>query len=539
MIHILARVTTKVLLIVIAALALGRAYAGHVPIHFYNVTNWYSGGEDNGITFGQKMLAHQFKTPDTAFQVDWSKNVSHCPNGSDTYIYLDAFPSTAGSDNAYDAHYDDYAQDADCLPPLEGPWRYGSSAIKYTACGTQVTEPAITNGPDTCPALELDPDKNRGNPSCPCVVRGDPVNVATGNKVEEIEVYRGNGPFPLDFRITYNSANGNSNSVATNDLVLGIRRVHSYMQSVTVYSNGSTSTAYVLRPNGRVLAFDNSGTSWIPDADVGEALSASYAQDGTIAGWSLTDGGKQQELYDAQGKLTALVQRGGLSQTLAYDSNGKLTSITDPQGRKLVLAYDAQNRISDLTSPANGSYAFSYDTNDNLSSITYPDSTTIQFFYNESGGSGYPNSHGNLTSVVDESGTKIDSTVYDVNDRVSSTTKPAGVDSTNFVYTLDSHGYATSDVVTHALGMTETIGVEYQFGVAKPNMITRACQGCSSATRQYAYDVNGRLSGVTDFNGNITKTTYDANGLLDQQIDASGTPSQRTTNTTWNTTLHV
>ncbi|WP_164931776.1 DUF6531 domain-containing protein [Dyella sp. M7H15-1] len=361
---------------------------------------------------------------------------------------------------------------------------------------------------------------------------GDPVNPATGNKFEELEIYHGAGAFPLDFTISYNSQSGNSGSQLQNELVLGAHRVHSYLRTVRVASNTQSATAYVLRPDGKVLGFDKNGTSWIGDQDVSDTLIASYANDGSISGWTYITANGDQETYSSPGQLTALIQRGGLTQTLTYNASGQLASVTDPQGRMLVFTYDGSGRIEGMMTPDSQVYSFAYDSNNNLLTVTYPDSSKLTLVYAENGAGG-----NDLTGVVDESNNRIDTTTYNSSDQVTSTTGPNGINQTSFSYATNNG--AAVETVTDALGKTETTNTEYLFGVAVPTTITRSCTGCASVSRQYTYDSNGYLTSSTDFNGNVTKTTYDASGLLDQQIEASGTINQRTTNFTWNTTFRV
>ncbi len=63
--------------------------------------------------------------------------------------------------------------------------------------------------------------------------------------------------------------------------------------------------------------------------------------------------------------------------------------------------------------------------------------------------------------------------------------------------------------------------------------------GCGQPNTAATFDSNGYVASTTDFNGNVTTMVHDANGLLDQQVDGSGSADQRTTNITWNTTLRV
>ena len=286
-----------------------------------------------------------------------------------------------------------------------------------------------------------------------------------------------------------------------------------------------------------MLGFDQNGINWIGDPDVSDTLVAAYADDGSVTGWTYTTRDGNQEYYNASGQLTSLVQRGGLTQVLAYNSNGQLASVTDPQDRSITFAYDANGRIQQMTAPDGEIYGFSYDANDNLQTITYPDTHTLQLIHGENDGKTNFAGVNDLTGVIDEGGVRIDTTLYNSSDQVTLNEGAGGVNATTFSYT-SSNGSVT-DTVTDPLGMAEKTTTQYLFGIAVPMTITHTCTGCVNASRQYTYDANGYTSSFTDFNNNLTTTIYDANGLLDQQVDASGTTSQRTTNTTWNTTLRV
>ena len=525
-----AQKTTHVLqaLLFLACLVLGgfvtKVSAQHAPIIFYNVPNWYSGGWDQ----------IRYQTPEDAFKIDWDANTPKCNNGKDQYTLLSVnMLHVSGHEDGdlYDAYYE--LHDTNCVQ-TSGPWEYGSSARRFANCGDPNYSLYSADGwPNSlCPVTNPNRDKNRGKPRCPCQLTGDPVNPATGNKFEELELYRGAGAFPLDFTVSYNSQSGNSGSQLQNELVLGAHRVHSYLRTVRVASNPQTASAYVLRPDGKVLGFDKNGANWIGDQDVSDTLVASYASDGSVSGWTYTTANGDQETYNSAGQLTALIQRGGLTQTLTYNASGQLASVTDPQGRMLVFTYDSGGRIEGMMTPDSQVYSFAYDSNNNLLTLTYPDSSKLTLVYAENGAGG-----NDLTGVVDESNNRVDTTTYNSSDQVTSTTGPNGINQTSFSYTTNN-GTAV-ETVTDALGKTETTNTQYLFGTAFPTTVTRSCSGCTSVSRQYTYDSNGYLTSSTDFNGNPTKTTYDASGLLDQQIDASGTISQRTTNVTWNATFRV
>jgi YD repeat-containing protein len=501
----------------------GKALAQHAPIIFYNVPNWYSSGWDQ----------IRYDTPYDAFAIPWDQHVDKCSNGqlSDTLLSVQVFHFSGYEDgdlyNATVSTLNGYCQPS-------GQSTYGSGARRFANCGDpNWSAYSADYWPNSlCPVANPNPDKNRGKPRCPCQLKGDPVNPATGNKFEALEIYRGTGAFPLDFTISYNSQSGNSGSQLQNELVLGARRVHSYLRTVRVASNAQSASAYVLRPDGKVLGFDQNGTSWVGDQDVSDTLVASYASDGSISSWTYTTADGDRETYSSAGQLTVLITHGGLTQTLTYNANGQLASVTDPEGRMLVFTYDTSGRIEAMMTPDNQVYSFAYDSNNNLLTVTYPDSKVLTLVYGGNGAGG-----NDLTGVVDESSSRIDTTQYNSSDQVSSTTGPNGINQTSFSYAT-SNGTAV-ETVTDALGKIETTNTRYLFGVAVPTTTTRSCTGCTSATRQTTYDSHGYVATFTDFNNNITATTYDAIGLLDQEVDAQGTANQRTITKTWNTTLRV
>ena len=509
-------------LFVLACLALSgfvtNVSAQHAPIIFYNVPDWYGGGFDQ----------IRYDTPYNAFAIPWDAHISRCLYGK-VHLILTGVQDVSGPPYESGTFFVATVNSLNAFCEPDGSGTTAEGARRYANCGDPNNSAySADSWPNSlCPIANPNRDKNRGKPRCPCQLKGDPVNPATGNKFEALEIYRGTGSFPLDFTISYNSQSGNSGSQLQNELVLGARRVHSYLRTVRVASNPQTASAYVLRPDGKVLGFDRNGTNWIGDQDVSDTLIASYASDGSISGWTYTTANGDQETYNSAGQLTALIQRGGLTQTLTYNTGGQLASVTDPQGRMLVFTYDGSGRIEGMMAPDNQVYSFAYDSNNNLLTVTYPDSGVLTLVYGENGAGG-----NDLTGVVDEGQNRIDTTTYNSSDQVTSTTGPNGIGQTSFSYATNN-GTAV-ETVTDALGKTETTNTQYLFGTAFPTTVTRSCSGCTSVNRQYTYDSNGYLTSSTDFNGNDTKTTYDASGLLDQQIDASGTTSQRTTNFTWN-----
>jgi YD repeat-containing protein len=96
--------------------------------------------------------------------------------------------------------------------------------------------------------------------------------------------------------------------------------------------------------------------------------------------------------------------------------------------------------------------------------------------------------------------------------------------------------------VAGATTSQRTYGFSAVLGVVKQASSTQPCGACGtgSAAQSQTYDTAGFPQSTTDFNGRVTNYTYDdLRGLETQRIDASGTSSARTTNTTWNPNFRV
>jgi YD repeat-containing protein len=192
----------------------------------------------------------------------------------------------------------------------------------------------------------------------------NPICGSSGNKYQREVDYQGAGVFPLRFERHYNSA-------WAEERMLGAYWRMTYDRQLTA---GADQVA-LTRPDGRAFRFTRVGESWIAEADVTERLER-LSEGGVFTGWRYTTADDEIEVYDTQGRLVALADRAGLSQTLAYDEQGRLATVTHTlSGGTLRFTYDAVNRLSTLTDPGGGVYRYAYDANNNLISVVYPDAT--------------------------------------------------------------------------------------------------------------------------------------------------------------------
>ncbi len=92
--------------------------------------------------------------------------------------------------------------------------------------------------------------------------------------------------------------------------------------------------------------------------------------------------------------------------------------------------------------------------------------------------------------------------------------------------------------VTNALGVADTYTFTTIQGVPKVTQISRAATSTTAAaTRSFGYDSNGYLGSATDWNGNVTTYTNNAQGNPTSITEAKGTSVARTTTISYDTTF--
>jgi hypothetical protein len=150
---------------------------------------------------------------------------------------------------------------------------------------------------------------------CPTCV-GNPVHPITGNKFQVELDYQGSGVFPLKFERFYNSINQAINRRAQ----LGPNWSHTYNRRLSFGGPDPSTIALVSvdRPDGKVLSFALSGSTYVADPDVVERLEK---LNGT---WKYTNHQDEVEIYDSTGRLISISNRQGVTQWLSYSTSGPI-----------------------------------------------------------------------------------------------------------------------------------------------------------------------------------------------------------------------
>ena len=373
-------------------------------------------------------------------------------------------------------------------------------------------------------------------------IKGDPINTGTGNKYEQETDYAAPSDW-LTLRRFYNSLGG---AVPT---TLGSTWRHSFDRTLQISPYAPSIDAY--RPDGRFERFTKTNGVWTPDKDVADTLNEQDDANGNPIGYvAYIANAHQTEQYSAAGLLQSITDQTGTITTLTYStastpaavapSANLLLTVTDPQGRALNFTYNTNGQLATVTQPDGGVLTYGYNSGSDLTSVQYPDGKTRQYAYNESTLTSGVNLPGILTGTIDESNTRYESTTYNSKGQATSAyhgAAGAGIDQTTIVYGAT---YTTPATVTTPLGAVTNVGFQDALGVLKVKASSAPCgDACNQPWSAETYDTNGYPNTVTDWNGNITQTTYGSNGLLGTEVDASGTAAQRTTTTIWNNTLRV
>lgn len=412
-----------------------------------------------------------------------------------------------------------------------------------------------SSGECVSPPAKFLPDPPR------CEATPHPIAFGTGNKVlRESDIIQTELD-SLTFSRTYNS----TSSVNTD--YLGKQWRGTYSRNLNIVGNN----LYAMRSGGKIYSFTKVGNVWQPDADISDKLTQQVDSNGVTTGWTyIIDATSEIESYDTNGKLVAITNRAGLSQTMRYScsnlslscsvptpssiaqSDGLLIQVSDSFGKSIYFTYDSANRIKTMTDPSGGIVTYAYDsTTNNLTSVTYPDGKVKTYLYGEAAhvsttsnsGVSYANA---LTGIIDENGKRYANYNYDASGRAYSETLAEGADATSLVYTVDGSGNPTFTVVTEPNGTARTYNFTTVLGVVKSTGQNQpAGSGCSATASNLTYDANGNVATKTDFNGYLTQYGYDTNRNLEttrtEGLNGDGTSrtEARTITTSWHPTWRL
>jgi RHS repeat-associated protein len=323
------------------------------------------------------------------------------------------------------------------------------------------------------------------NPAEPNVVRApcaDPVDCATGNFTETYSDTAVSGPgFNLTLERSYNSLAAAS---ATSPGPLGYGWTSSFRSSLE-FPSGSTDVI-VHQDNGSQARF------YVDAAGEYESTARVQATLTALSGggfeFALPD--RSKFTFNVSGQLTSESDANGNTTTMAYTS-GQMTSVTDPAGRSLTFTYNSNGTVATVTDPASHTVNYTYAGGE-LVTVTDVGGKDTDFAYD---------SHHRLTQITDPRGNNVTTNVYDAQHRVTSQK-----DALNHETTWSYVGGQTT--VTHPNGAV----TRQTFVGNLPTEVITAYGTAAAATSTIEYDDDGNPIRVTDANGHVWKSSYDALG---------------------------
>ena len=386
----------------------------------------------------------------------------------------------------------------------------------------------------------------------------DPVNLATGNFVQQASLFTVAGPGGVStpVALTYNSLDSRSGSFGRGwSSGLDVRSQTYADGSVLVTGDDGSATAFDRNPDGSyrpvqpgifdklartaantivltapdtstqtftenpvtgagvlVKRTDRAGHSW----SYGHAATTTTTE-GSSNPWPVAPNGSSggsgvaPVTYQTLGALTSITEPGGQIIRFASDSAGHVTKVSRPDGASWTLAYTGDD-LSSITDADGHTTRYGYDTSGRIVTVTAPDGVT--YLHNSYDTQGrvvkQVNGEGNSTSISYAAGQ-------------TSYTDTAGATTT---FTVDSTGRVTK-VVT-PLGHAIATGYD--------NWQTSSSTDADGNTTSYAYDSAGNLTSVTAPSGAETSYGYTSQGDLTSQTDANGRTTSYTVDSHGHTT---
>lgn len=324
---------------------------------------------------------------------------------------------------------------------------------------------------------------------------------AVGNRIQEQQPNQGSYRFgydALNHRVWTQTPLGNRTDMTT-DANGNVLTVRDPLGRVTTYTYDSVGrlaseakpglqpTRYQSDPDGALITQTSpsgqSITRWTYDADgrqITQVDPRGNVSGGTPSSYTTAYG------YDAVGNQITVTDQLGRISRKTFDSRSNVVSERDPRGGTTAYAYDALQRLTSVTSPVGAKTTYAFNDYGDLNSRTNARNSVTQYTYT---------SRGEVASTVDPLGRK-QTFAYD----------PEG----NLTEKISARGYASGDLAAYTVRQT--------FDALGRRTAVDTASATTNAT--FAYDLDGKLTTMTDTTGTSTLGYDDAS-----QLTAVGHPS--------------
>ncbi len=392
-------------------------------------------------------------------------------------------------------------------------------------------------------SIEQVGESNNGKPDCKA---GNPINIATGNKFQEVSLISDSQNTPLKFSFFYNSlVSGYHTSSWQHSYE---RRIKADITEEMFNENPSywglvvSNRAYIIRDDGKVLKSRNSylkqegrmdREEYLMGAGTGYRLLDRRDEDTyQTSGYRLITPAGVIEDYGLDGRLELVNHPDGRTETPIY-AEGKLIQVTDSRGYSLSLDWSVPNEVT--VADRDGVAYRAVFQGGYLAEVVFPDQTLGDDSDNYRNRFLYENGHypHQLSGIEDADGTRIATWGYS-GELATSSSHAGGVD--DFELRFNADGTIT---VLDPGDTPRTYTFININGIKKVKSVAGGdCSSCSSDVAEYTYDERGYVASKTDFNGNRTNYVRDSNGRELSRTEAVGTSDERRIETTWHPTFN-
>jgi len=373
---------------------------------------------------------------------------------------------------------------------------------------------------------------------------GNPINCATGRKVQTETDYRGQGLYALSYLRTYRSPE----PLTDNDPDTPTPVARSWKNpaipsfSIKTYADGS-QLAYITIGDRYRRAFYRKSQEhgW----ETNPSLSPVRLHASSVSGGrAVTTHSGQTHHFNADGDA---VQSDNKNAEPRYfyefvdlgDAGRQISRIRNRFGDYLNFVYDGpESKLSQLTDQDGLDIHYRYDAAGNLTEVIYPDDSPDYLDDNPRKTYLYENEafpH-HLTGIVDQNNQRYATFAYDENGRAIRTEHASGAERVEVQYPADGEAivrfYQDSDA---GLYREEhyTYG-QFRGAYRLTSKTVTVCEDCTTSTETWDYNSAGLLERHTTPGGQVTEWTYDDQGRKRTETVAVGTPEARTTRYTWN-----
>ncbi len=451
----------------------------------------------------------------------------------------------------------------------------GMSPVPYGSLQTANSGGANPNTSECRAVLGCDMAASHYNYGKQCPTAGNPINFATGNKIEELKITLN---AEIDFILFYNSyvLLPPLQSVPRWPITRHILgkgwfsnfELHTNPISMTGYAGNWEMTIGLTRPDGRVVYFRKQSYSQWPQADefVGEweLMDPEQAEKGRLIrsanDWEYYSEDGKKEIYrlvnyfpgsddppvaePKQGVISRVIDlktgrmthHFGLGQSTWPSWVGDRTSDSPALAQFTLYPEETGINAGKLKSIVDNNnpsrvWQFVHDDQERLKQIIYPDGTTTVFHYYEEDDPSVPGTLKDLlTGITDRRGIRYATFGYDAHGFAYRSELAEGVNKVEVSGIGGNNSNTFNRYVKDSRGQWRTYLFEKRFGAYK--MLETSGSGCSSCTNQrssYQYDDHNNIISKT-VNGVTTAYTIN-NAVLGQysaMTTAPGTPQEHT-----------